>query len=147
MVSWSNLEKLCSCSRTWMMSALACGNKWIQGGTYRSAPVCGYMGTQRETSGSAVDMHNNRKIALTANQSCQSRERYAIYRDFLLNWGNFLGFLQRFQPIIFGNPPLCPLPSNVRLSAYSPSALCLARAHLLNHKRVVDCRDKFVIAS
>ena len=34
MVSWSNLEKLCSCSRTWMMSALACGNKWIQGGTY-----------------------------------------------------------------------------------------------------------------
>ena len=35
MVSWSNLEKLCSCSRTWMMSALACGNKWIQGGTYR----------------------------------------------------------------------------------------------------------------
>ena len=34
MVSWSNLEKLCSCSRTWMVSALACGNKWIQGGTY-----------------------------------------------------------------------------------------------------------------
>ena len=36
MVSWSNLEKLCSCSRTWMVSALACGNKWIQGGTYNS---------------------------------------------------------------------------------------------------------------
>ena len=35
MVSWSNLEKLCSCSRTWMVSALACGNKWIQVGTYR----------------------------------------------------------------------------------------------------------------
>ena len=34
MVSWSNLEKLCSCSRTWMVSALACGNKWIQVGTY-----------------------------------------------------------------------------------------------------------------
>ena len=34
MVSWSNLEKLCSCSRTWMLSALACGNKWIQVGTY-----------------------------------------------------------------------------------------------------------------
>ena len=34
MVSWSNLEKLCSCSKTWMVSALACGNKWIQGGTY-----------------------------------------------------------------------------------------------------------------
>ena len=37
MVSWSNLEKLCSCSRTWMVSALACGNKWIQVGTYTSA--------------------------------------------------------------------------------------------------------------
>ena len=37
MVSWSNLEKLCSCSRTWMVSALACGNKWIQGGTYTCA--------------------------------------------------------------------------------------------------------------
>ena len=37
MVSWSNLEKLCSCSRTLMVSALACGNKWIQGGTYNSA--------------------------------------------------------------------------------------------------------------
>ena len=35
MVSWSNLEKLCSCSRTWMVSALACGNKWIQVGTYK----------------------------------------------------------------------------------------------------------------
>ena len=34
MVSWSNLEKLCSCSRTWTVSALACGNKWIQVGTY-----------------------------------------------------------------------------------------------------------------
>ena len=33
MVSWSNLDKLCSCSRTWMVSALACGNKWIQVGT------------------------------------------------------------------------------------------------------------------
>ena len=39
MVSWSNLEKLCSCSRTWMVSALACGNKWIQVGTY-SCKVC-----------------------------------------------------------------------------------------------------------
>ena len=36
MVSWSNLEKLCSCSRTWTVSALACGNKWIQVGTYRT---------------------------------------------------------------------------------------------------------------
>ena len=34
MVSWSNLEKLCSCSRTWMVSALACWNKWIQVATY-----------------------------------------------------------------------------------------------------------------
>ena len=34
MVSWSNLEKLCSCSRPWTVSALACGNKWIQVGTY-----------------------------------------------------------------------------------------------------------------
>ena len=43
MVSWSNLEKLCSCSRTWMVSALACGNKWIQGGTYNdiSEPMVG----------------------------------------------------------------------------------------------------------
>ena len=35
MVSWSNLEKLCSCSRPWMVSGLACGNKWIQVGTYK----------------------------------------------------------------------------------------------------------------
>ena len=35
MVSGWNLEKLGSCSTTCMVSVLACGNKWIQVGTYR----------------------------------------------------------------------------------------------------------------
>ena len=38
MVSWQNLEKLCSCSTTCMVSALECGNEWIQVGTYKCSP-------------------------------------------------------------------------------------------------------------
>ena len=51
MVSWSNFEKLCSCSRTWMVSALACGNKWIQGGTYRGMHAIVYRNCVQDYDG------------------------------------------------------------------------------------------------
>ena len=73
MVSWSNLEKLCSCSRTWMVSALACGNKWIQGGTYSFGRYCVLSTNHRESIYFAIKWYQ--VSALSLNETC-----WHIYR-------------------------------------------------------------------
>ena len=90
MVSWSNLEKLCSCSRPWMVSALACGNKWIQVGTYIMTSTC-------ENRPYSYDVVMNVSFCACAAQVSSYAtvlDRYKIVQSSLLTFTKHVGMVK-----------------------------------------------------